>query len=581
MADLLRALKSLPQEGNMRKVSNTTRIISTFAGSSSGATGDFSNYVVRKVSFSTGIQTIIAGSLGITGQTGDGGQASSAKFEDVRSCWGDSVGNLYFTDYANKVIRKIVLSSGIITRIAGQYSVTSPVGDKGPALSGTLSGVMQIAGDKDGTILLADYAGNRVRVMYNSTNTLTPIATPTYVPSALPSVSFTPTVTPTTATPTTKYTLPSQIDTIAGSGYQGFSGNGGAATSAAMNWPVGVALDTMGNTYVSEANNHVAMEGKPQSTAVGDNVQATSTSIAPPFGIHVTTTGDVYASTQSIVRKVAGSDSIITTVVGTMANYATSTGTGDGGAATAATLSFPCQLWLDSSVLYMYFGDSGSNVVRRVTMSTGIIVTYVGTLESSGSSGYGDSATSALISGPRGLWGDSSGLSIYVASTLNMVILKVVISTGIMTRFAGVALSYGFSGDKGPALNAQLAAPTYITGDKDGTLLIGDRGNSRIRVVYNSTNTLAPIQYPTVSPTTSTPSLSLTPTVKPTTATPTVSIRPTTLYSLPLMTKIVAGVPGTLSYSGDGGQATSAAFNVIPGVALNKLGNGEIYVTDG
>ncbi|MBU2008401.1 MAG: hypothetical protein KJ624_00905 [Chloroflexi bacterium] len=156
---------------------------------------------------------------------------------------------------------------------------------------------------------------------------------------------------------------------------------------------------------------------------------------------------------------------------------------GDGGPATAAQLSGPVGLALDSGSLYI--ADGGNNRVRRVDLATGTITTFAGTGEG-GYGGDGGPATAAQLSSPRGLAVDSGNL--YVADSGNNRIRRVDLATGTITTFAGTGEG-GHGGDGGPATAAQLSSPRGLALDS-GNLYVADSGNNRIRRVNLSARTI-------------------------------------------------------------------------------------------
>ncbi|MGA8908099.1 MAG: RHS repeat-associated core domain-containing protein, partial [Acidobacteriaceae bacterium] len=176
---------------------------------------DAGNNVIREVSASTGVITTIAGN-GIEGFAGDGGPATSAEFGDPVAMVFDAAGNLYISDQYNSRIRKVTISTGIITTIAGG-GTAGYIGDGGPATNANIGWTEGITFDSAGNLYIGDKNNNRVRKVAASTGIIT---------------------------------------TIAGNGVLGYSGDGGPATSAELQYPGGVALDAHGNVYVSDFGNN-------------------------------------------------------------------------------------------------------------------------------------------------------------------------------------------------------------------------------------------------------------------------------------------------------------------------------------
>jgi sugar lactone lactonase YvrE len=321
------------------------------------------------------------------GYSGDGGAAIAAQINKPYGVAVDSAGNLFIADGLNHVVRK-VSTSGVITTVAGNgYSGYS--GDGGLAISAQLSTPFGIAIDSTGNLFIADSYNHSIRAVSASSGIIT---------------------------------------TVAGNGSFGFSGDGGQATSAQLNYPFGVAVDSAGNIFIADADNHR-------------------------------------------IRKVS-SLGVITTVAGN-GSYGFS---GDSGAATSAKLNWPNGIAVDSTGSF-YIADTSNNRIRKVS-AVGIINTIAG----DGTTVYdgdGISATSASISVPTGIAVDAAG-SLFIADQYHSRIRK--ISSGIIATVAGNGSS-GFSGDGGAATLAQINFPYSVAVDSTGNLFIADSNNYRIREV--------------------------------------------------------------------------------------------------
>ena len=220
-----------------------------------------------------------------------------------------------------------------------------------------------------------------------------------------------------------------QLVNVVGTGYSGYSGDGGPATKAKMNLPAGLAFDREGNLYISDRANHR-------------------------------------------VRKV-NTRGIITTVAGN----GTAGFSGDGGPATKASLDLPSGLAVDPKG-NLYIADRSNNRIRVVN-SKGIIKTFAG----NGKGGYhGDNmpALKATLDKPFGLALDKDN-NLYITDRGNNRVRKVD-SSGLISTVAGDGGFY-FIGDNGPAYRASIAGPTGVTVDKQGNIFIADRQNNRIRMV--------------------------------------------------------------------------------------------------
>ena len=287
-------------------------------------------------------------------------------------------------------------------------------------------------------------------------------------------------------------TITGIITTLAGNGGQGYAGDDGPALSANLNQPFSAVLSG-GNLYIADqVNNAVRVVNSSGTISTfagievagfyGDNGKANLAQLSQPTGLAVDSSGNIYISDtgNGLIRKVTVSTGIITTFAGTPGTIQYG---GDGGGATGAFLNKPSGLAFDSAG-NLYIADSGNNVIRKVAASTGIITTYAGNFAKGGSYlGDGGPATSAGLSVPVGVAVDASG-NLYIADSNNNVVRKV--STNlIMSTVAGNGTA-GFSGDNGTVLNprlAQLSHPKGVTVDATGNVYIADTLNSRIRLV--------------------------------------------------------------------------------------------------
>jgi sugar lactone lactonase YvrE len=407
----------------------------------------FSN--IREVS--NGVITIVAGGNIPSpngGYGGDNGPASSAFLSHPQGLAVDSAGNLYIADTGNCRIRKV--SNGVITTVAGigcnySYEGGDPFsGDGGPATSAQLSGPWGVALDSAGNLYIGD--GPDIRKISNGV-----------------------------------------ITTVAGNGTTGFSGDGGPATSAQLSEPYGVAVDSSGNLYISDSGNNrirkvsngviTTVAGDGMEGYSGDGGPATSAWLYNPYRVAVDSAGSTYIAETSPyldigndrIRKV--SNGVITTVAGN----GTTGFSGDGGPASSAELDQVDGVAVDSAG-NLYISDGGNGRIRKV--SNGVITTVAGN-GTGGYSGDGGPATDAELS-PDGIAVDSSG-NLYIADT-GFHIRKV--SNGVITTVAGNG-TQGYSGDGGPATSAQLSWLGGVAVDSTGNLYIADSGNYVIREVSN------------------------------------------------------------------------------------------------
>ncbi len=283
-----------------------------------------------------------------------------------------------------------------------------------------------------------------------------------------------------------KVTAAGILSTIAGTGTAGYSGDGGLATAAQFQYPMGIAVDGSGNVYIADYNDHrvrkitaatgiiSTIAGTGTAGYSGDGGQATSARLYSPNGVRVAASALYIAdSNNDRIRKVDLATGIITTVAGTgTAGYS-----GDGGLATAAQLYTPYNVALDAAN-NLYIADYGNQRIRKVDAATGIITTIAGT-GTAGTTGDGGPATSAQIYYPTGVAVAEGGTVVYLADYYNDRIRKVD-ATGTITTYAGGGNKLG---DEGPATEAYVNGPYSLSADTAGNLYIAAYGESRIRQI--------------------------------------------------------------------------------------------------
>ncbi len=441
---------------------------------------------IRKVT-PAGIISTIAGS-GTAGFRGDGVLAANAWLDTPTSVAVDSAGNLYISDSSNNRIRKVT-AAGTISTIAGNG--TAGYNGEGAASSAQLDFPIGVALDAAGVLYIADSENHRVR-------RLTPAGI---------------------------------ISTVAGDGSGGFGGDGASATSALLSFPIGLALDSVGNVYISEYDNNrvrkvtpfglittVAGTGSPGFS--GDDGPAISTKLFKPYGLAVDSSGNLFIadSYNQRIRKVTAAG-----VVSTFAGNGLNAFAGDGGPATKGQF-YPFGIALNSAG-NLFIADWSNNRIRRVTPAD-IISTVAGSA-TQGFFGDGGPANVARLSGPYDVAVDSGG-NLYIADYGNNRIRKVT-PAGVISTVAGNGTA-GWSGDGGQAINASLSSPAGIAVDGQGNLYIADLGNDRIRKVTAGG-----------------------------------------------IISTIAGT-GVTGFSGDGGPATAARLASPNGIKVDSAGN--VYIAD-
>jgi sugar lactone lactonase YvrE len=473
---------------------------------------DESNQVIWKITASTGIATIVAGTAQSCAFSGDGAAATSAHLCNPYGVVVDSSGNIYIADTSNQRIRKVTASTGKISTIAGNGTAGFS-GDGAAATAAEIYNPYDVAVDSSGNVYIADYSNVRIRKVTASTGKISTIAgngtagfsgdgglgtsAEINYPQGLASDSSGNVFIADTGNCVIREVTASsgKITTVAGKGQVcGFAGDGSAATSAELYQPTGVAVTSSDTLYIADYYNYrirkVALGGAISTVAgsgsfyyAGNGTPATGDSLYYPAGTFADASGNVYIADyyNCVVRKV-NTSGVSTTIAGVVTNTAnTSCGYGgDGGAATSATLNYPAQAIADSSG-NVYIADTNNCIVRKITASTGKIATYAGKPGVCGYSGDGAAATSAELYSPYGLAFDTSG-NLYIADYNNQRVRKVT-SGGTISTVAGNGTA-GYSGDGGAATSAELYQPSGVAYDPfNGNLYIADNSNYRVRVV--------------------------------------------------------------------------------------------------
>ncbi|MCK6684207.1 MAG: hypothetical protein L6R30_17535 [Thermoanaerobaculia bacterium] len=332
-------------------------------------------------------------------------------------------------------------------------------GDGGPARGIVISYRCSIAVDVKGNLLIADHDRNRIRRVSAQTGLIT---------------------------------------TIAGNSGGGYAGDGGPATEASLWVKYGggepiclLTTDARGNIYLADYWNFRiriidpsgiirTVAGNGLRSESGDGGPATAASISTPTGIALDSAGNIYLATENHrVRKI----SVATGIISTVAGNGRQGNSGDGGPATAASLSSPQDIAFDHSG-NMYIGELGSNRIRKVSPA-GIISTFAGDGRKT-SSGDGGPATSASLT-PDGIVVDSDG-NVYVCDRSGYRIRMISATTGIITTIAGDGSPGQTGGDGNPATRVRMT-PSDIALDAAGNVVFsGDycvrRIEKRTGIVY-------------------------------------------------------------------------------------------------
>ncbi len=281
------------------------------------------------------------------------------------------------------------------------------------------------------------------------------------------------------------------ITTVAGTGASDFKGDGGAASAAGLSNPRGIAVDAVGNVYISDSTNNrvrkidaasgtiTTVAGNGNRDYSGDGGPAVKASIAFPMGLTVDREGHLYIADarNHRIRRVDAKTGIITTVAGQgMRGLG-----GDNGPALSALLSYPTSVTVDEEG-NLYIADSENGGIRRVDKKTGIISSVVGEgTPGAKTDSSGTPTIRGLFVAPVGLTYDGKG-SLYVADSFLNRIKKVELATRKVTIVAGKGVNQ-FCGDGGAAKEACLNQPAGVALDGAGNVYIADAGNDRVRKV--------------------------------------------------------------------------------------------------
>jgi sugar lactone lactonase YvrE len=446
----------------------------------------------------------------------------------------DVSGNIYFASGDHHRVYRVT-QDGRLFLFAGTENGYS--GDGGAAAQARLRNPAGVAVDRSGTVYIGD-GGNNVIRKVSPQGIITTMARGISTLRAL-TVDDAGNLFVAVAYRVLKVTPDGSVTSFAGTGSQGFSGDGGPALNAAMGLVEGIAVDRVGNVFISDNSNHrvrkISAEGIITTVAgngvggySGNGGPAVAANLYQPRGLAFDGGGNLYVGDyfNHMVRRV-NTAGIITTAAGTfVGNSPLGTGgfAGDGGHGLLAVLRNPMGIAIDPSG-NLYIADSNNRRIRKVAALTGTISTFAGNgllgggkdtqnrtiaVSPSGEvyvsglgrvvyrvvpggsleifagtdtfdfAGDGGPAKQASFRGPNGLAVDSAG-AVYIADSSNHRIRKVGVDGRIVT-VAGSGAN-GFGGDGGPALAASLSTPYAIAVDKDGALYIGDNGNLRIRKV--------------------------------------------------------------------------------------------------
>jgi sugar lactone lactonase YvrE len=448
---------------------------------------DRGNHRVRRVDAATKLITTVAGN-GINGFAGDGGAATAARLNKPNSVAIGPSNVLYIADTDNQRVRRVL--GGTITTYAGN-GTASFCGDGGLAKNACLHLPWHIATDASGNLYIADFSNFRVRKVDTASSPhistfagngewassgdggpATQASFRNIVGVAVDAQNNRLLIADAASSVVRAATLNgSLVVTVAGTGSEGYSGDGGPADRAMIASPRGLAASATQGFFLGDTGNGRIRRVNPAHTIStyagngglefgGDGGPAELAMADAPTSVATDAAGNVYIADtfNNRIRRV-GLNGIITTIAG---NGTLGFG-GDGGSALNAALSGPKGVDIDAQG-DVFISDTGNNRVRRID-SRGIITTF------------------ATILRPTGLAFDAQGY-LYVAEPPTQRI-KRISPSGQVTDFAGNGNAW-FSGDGGPATQASLSQPADVDVDANGDVYIADLANDRVRVVRKS-----------------------------------------------------------------------------------------------
>ena len=466
---------------------------------------DTNNHRVRKINLTTGEITTIAG-IGTAGFTGDGEPAARTKLNFPNGLALDDRGNIFISDSANHRIRRVDVDSSVITTVAGNGEMGQDK-DNVLATQTSLTNPFSLTVDKSGNIYVLQLESFRVRRIDSSSRMIT---------------------------------------TFAGNGKAGVSRDGEIAALSSI-IPVAINVDNQNNLLIVETSaepkfDNILISNRVRqvntqtgilSTIAGNGCNpfrslsctsiegeiATKTSLIFPLNVTVDELGNLFIIDDTQVKMVSASTGAITTIAGN-GEKQLKADNGDGGTAKQATL-FPFALAARASELFIL--DSGYDQVRRVSLDTNTIDSIAGV-------GIGDGkiAKASKLNVPTGLAVDSTN-NLFIADTSHNLVRKVDSITGVITTVAGTGKN-NFNGDGKLAIDTDLSEPIFVAVDGKDNLFIVER-SSRIRRLDNATKTI---------------------------------------------TTVVGN--GTAGFSGDSGNATLAKLNHPTSIVIDDIGN--IFIAD-
>jgi hypothetical protein len=392
---------------------------------------DTGNIVIRSIVLGTGAVTTLAGSAGLSGNTDGVGPMARFNYPSGLVTVG---ANLYVADWENYTIRKVVLSTGAVTTLAG--SPLNSGSTDGTGASARFNIPEKLASDSDGSLFVADSLNHVIRKVVASTGV---------------------------------------VSTLVGSA--GNSGiTDGVGTAARFNEPAGLASDGLGNLFVANTSSNtirqIVIDTATVTTLAGywagsGSADGTGTDARfnRPYGLASDGAGYLFVADQSnhTIRKVVVSTGAVTTLAGSPGTSGSADGKGTG-----AGFNYPMGVAFDGEG-NLFVADTENHTIRKIILATGAVTTFAGSAGNSGSSD--GTGTAARFNYPLDIASDRAG-NLFVADMNNHTIRKIVIATQAVTTVVGVPAQNGVVLG---TLPAGLASPAGLAFGPSGELLISDR----------------------------------------------------------------------------------------------------------
>lgn len=373
---------------------------------------DTNNHCIRRIDVE-GTISLVAGTPTVAGFSGDGGDATSALLNRPRGVVVTESGReLFLTDSENCAVRRVDLTSGVISTVAGIGQQCGFSGDNGLATSARLSNVQGIDIDKFMTLFIADtdnHVIRRVRLLPGGDSTTGIIA--------------------------------SVVGT--GEDLSPYVGDGGPAENATLSFPSDVMANSDGSLFISDTNNNVIRKVDPRGTistfaggigaaATGSGGPAVNATLNQPAGLSLDSDNNLYIADREndVIRKVLSNGTMINLVGSGKRGMR-----GDGGPATQVELNLPSDVSV-SDAGAVFIADTGNHAIRQL-LQNGSVVTICGTLGVSGFGGDGGLAINALLNSPMGVAARGERAVVF-SDTKNCVVREIDLLSGIVETLAGV-----------------------------------------------------------------------------------------------------------------------------------------------